>query len=94
MLEQTNLQMKRFLDVGSGSGLFSLAAYQLGAEVVSIDYDEMSVASTKEIRKRYAGDVNRWRIEQGSVLDDDYMRSLGRYDVVYAGTSFIIREAR
>lgn len=84
MLGKTDLEGKRFLDVGSGSGLFSLAAYQLGAEVRSFDYDETSVVSTKEIRKRYAGDASSWRIEQGSVLDDDYMKSLGRYDVVYA----------
>jgi len=35
---------KLFLDVGSGSGLFSLAARRLGAKVLSFDYDAESVA--------------------------------------------------
>jgi 2-polyprenyl-3-methyl-5-hydroxy-6-metoxy-1,4-benzoquinol methylase len=44
---------KRFLDAGSGSGLFSLAARRLGAEVHSFDYDPQSVACTRELRNRY-----------------------------------------
>ena len=43
-LELETLEGKRFLDVGSGSGLFSLAAHGLGARVVSFDYDRESVA--------------------------------------------------
>ncbi len=84
MLGHNSLNNMHFLDVGSGSGMFSLAAHQLGAQVRSFDYDEVSVATTAEVRKRYAADSNSWCIEQGSVLDEGYMRSLGRYDVVYA----------
>jgi 2-polyprenyl-6-hydroxyphenyl methylase/3-demethylubiquinone-9 3-methyltransferase len=32
-----DLNGKTFLDIGSGSGLFSLAAYRLGAKVFSFD---------------------------------------------------------
>ncbi|MGB7324741.1 MAG: 50S ribosomal protein L11 methyltransferase, partial [Rubripirellula sp.] len=39
MLDVDSLEGCRFLDIGCGSGLFSLAAYQMGATVVSIDYD-------------------------------------------------------
>ncbi|MDR2417362.1 MAG: 50S ribosomal protein L11 methyltransferase, partial [Holosporales bacterium] len=49
-LEEENLEGKRFLDIGSGSGLFSLAAYRLGAEVFSFDYDEGSVACTQKLK--------------------------------------------
>ena len=53
MLEVKNLTGKTFLDVGSGSGLFSLAAKNLGADVVSFDYDEASVWCTSELKNRY-----------------------------------------
>ena len=39
MLEIDHLQGKSFLDIGSGSGLFSLAARRLGASVHSFDFD-------------------------------------------------------
>lgn len=84
MLELSNLMGKRFLDVGSGSGLFSLAAHRLGAQVHSFDYDPQSVACTKELRRRYMVSDQQWRIEQGSVLDEEYMSSLGKFDVVYS----------
>ena len=54
MLELPDLAGMRFLDVGSGSGLFSLAARRLGANVHSIDYDPQSVACTKELCRRYS----------------------------------------
>ncbi|MEA2126196.1 MAG: hypothetical protein QOI80_2978 [Solirubrobacteraceae bacterium] len=79
-----SLAGKRFLDVGSGSGLFSLAAYRLGAEAVhSLDYDPSSVGCTQELRRRY-GDADRWTIERGDALDAEYMGSLGTWDVVYS----------
>jgi len=75
---------KRFLDIGSGSGLFSLAARRLGARVHSFDYDPHSVACTLELKRRYFPDDPDWTIGQGSVLDVDYLKSLGPHDIVYA----------
>lgn len=75
---------KRFLDIGSGSGLFSLAAHELGAAVVSFDFDPQSVECTRELKRRYATGADNWQIEQGSVLDPAYMSSLGTFDVVYS----------
>jgi 2-polyprenyl-3-methyl-5-hydroxy-6-metoxy-1,4-benzoquinol methylase len=86
MLRIKDLAGKRFLDIGSGSGLFSLAARRLGARVFSFDYDPDSVTCTKELRRRYfANDSGQdWHIEQGSVLDRDYLNNLGRFDIVYS----------
>jgi 2-polyprenyl-6-hydroxyphenyl methylase/3-demethylubiquinone-9 3-methyltransferase len=79
-----SLSGKRFLDAGSGSGLFSLAARRLGATVHSFDYDPMSVRCTAELRQRYFPDDPQWRVERGSVLDRAYVDSLGKFDVVYS----------
>jgi 2-polyprenyl-6-hydroxyphenyl methylase/3-demethylubiquinone-9 3-methyltransferase len=76
------LKDRDFVDVGSGSGLSSLAARRLGARVTSFDYDAESVACTAELRRRYYPDDPTWLVAQGSALDDDYIRSLGSFDVV------------
>jgi len=73
-----------FLDLGCGSGLFSLAARRLGARVRSFDYDESSVACTRELRRRYCPNDTDWQIEQGSVLDRGYVESLGTFDICYS----------
>jgi 2-polyprenyl-6-hydroxyphenyl methylase/3-demethylubiquinone-9 3-methyltransferase len=84
ILDVENLEGKRFLDIGSGSGLFSLAARRLGAKVHSFDYDSQSVACTAELKRRFfPGDTN-WIVEEGSVLDDSYMTSLDSFDIVYS----------
>ena len=84
MLEIDDLNGKSFLDIGSGSGLFSLAARRLGGEVYSFDYDPLSVACTFELKRRYFPDDASWTIEQGDVLNGDYLKSLGQFDVVYS----------
>ena len=84
MLKVKDLRGKRFLDAGSGSGLFSLAARRLGATVHSFDYDPQSVACTEELKRRYFLDDKDWRVEPGSVLDRKYLDALGQWDVVYS----------
>ncbi len=84
MLGVENLRGRRFLDVGSGSGLFSLAARRLGATVRSFDYDPKSVACTRELKRRHFAEDSAWTIEKGSVLDPAYLLALGVFDVVYA----------
>ena len=84
MLGVDDLSGKRFLDMGSGSGLFSLAARHLGANVHSFDYDPKSVGCTKELKKRYYANDQNWSIEEGSALDEKYLLSLGKFDVVYS----------
>ncbi|MDP9867913.1 MULTISPECIES: class I SAM-dependent methyltransferase [Streptosporangium] len=74
---------RTFLDVGCGSGLFSLAAHRLGARVHSFDFDAEAVRSALRLRRAFAPDA-AWTIEQGSILDDGYRARLGTYDLVYA----------
>lgn len=84
MLNAQSLENKTFLDIGSGSGLFSLAARRLGAVVRSFDYDPQSVACTIELKRRFFRDDDNWQVEQGSALDDAYLRTLGEWDIVYS----------
>ncbi len=84
MLEIEYLNDKRFLDIGSGSGLFSLAAKRLGASVHSFDYDPLSVACTEELKRRYFQGDPGWTIDRGDVLSMDYLTALGQFEVVYS----------
>ncbi len=84
MLELDSLAGKSFLDAGSGSGLFSLAARKLGARVHSFDYDSKSVGCTAELKRRFFAADPGWAVEEGSVLDKTYLESLGQFDIVYS----------
>ncbi|MGH3388119.1 MAG: class I SAM-dependent methyltransferase, partial [Actinomadura sp.] len=72
-----------FLDVGCGSGLFSLAAHRLGARVRSFDVDPDCVAAAAGLRDRFAAGAD-WTVERGSILDERFVRHLDRSDVVYS----------
>lgn len=80
----TRLDGKTFLDIGSGSGLFSLAAYRLGAKVHSFDYDQDSVNCTLYLKQHFAADADNWTVEQGSVLDQEFLKKFGQVDIVYS----------
>lgn len=85
MLGFDDLKGKSFLDIGCGSGLFSLAAMRLGARRAhSFDYDPNSVACAAELKRRYFPEMPHWEIEQGSVLDVEYLARLGTFDIVYS----------
>jgi 2-polyprenyl-6-hydroxyphenyl methylase/3-demethylubiquinone-9 3-methyltransferase len=84
MLGRDALAGTTFLDVGSGSGLSSLAARRLGARVRSFDYDPQSVACTEELKRRYLPESPEWRVEEGSALDREYLVALGQHDIVYS----------
>jgi 2-polyprenyl-6-hydroxyphenyl methylase/3-demethylubiquinone-9 3-methyltransferase len=85
MLRVPDLEGKSFLDVASGSGLFSLAAMRLGADRVhSFDYDRQSVACTEAVRAEFLDEPANWTVERGDCLDDEYLERLGRFDIVYA----------
>lgn len=94
--KEYNFKEKYFLDVGSGSGLFSLAARRLGAKVYSFDYDLNSVECTRKLKDKYFKNDNDWIIEQGDILNKDYVESIikstkfgeksteRKFDIVYS----------
>jgi SAM-dependent methyltransferase len=84
MLGVSSLVGKSFVDIGCGSGLFSLSARKLGARVVSFDYDPQSVACTAELGRRYFPGDSEWKVEEASVLDTEFLKSLGTFDIVYS----------
>lgn len=79
-----DLSGRGFIDIGCGSGLFSYAAFLLGArEIVSVDVNPNSIACCTTLREG-SGSPEHWRILQGSVLDGDFVASLGTFDIVYS----------
>jgi SAM-dependent methyltransferase len=73
---------KRFLDIGCGSGLHSLAALRLGAsEVVAVDIDAVSVSTAARVLSEFAPG-SAFRAEQKSVLD--LSGEYGAFDIVYS----------
>jgi SAM-dependent methyltransferase len=84
MLELPSLEGLSFVDVGSGSGIHSLAALRSGAtKVVSFDVDEKSVATTQQVSEA-VGRPEQWMITTGSVLDRNFLATLGSFDIVYS----------
>lgn len=84
----TTLKDVRFLDIGSGSGLSSLAAKRSGASVFSFDYDTKSVMCTEELKRKFFPDDEKWKIHQGSVLDTAFLEGIkskvGEFEIVYS----------
>jgi SAM-dependent methyltransferase len=79
-----SLQGQRILDIGSGSGVHSLAMMSFKPSFLhSFDYDADSVAASTVCHRR-CGLPPSWKVERGSVLDDTYVQSLGRFDLVYS----------
>jgi 2-polyprenyl-3-methyl-5-hydroxy-6-metoxy-1,4-benzoquinol methylase len=78
------LQGKTFVDLGAGSGLFSLCAHRAGAaRIVSVDVDPDSVASCRTLKER-SGDPENWDVVEGSILDPQLRALVPEGDVVYS----------
>jgi SAM-dependent methyltransferase len=83
-LEMPSLAGKSFLDIGCGSGLHSLAAFDAGVQkLVSFDVDEFSVETTARLRK-LRGDPAHWTVLRGSILDLAFVGALEPADIVYS----------
>lgn len=84
LVGRENVRDKSFLDIGCGSGLFSIAALQLGAKrVIGVDLDEVSVETSRANAGKWYpdGDLTFRTI---SIFDENVMADLGQFDVVYA----------
>ena len=82
LLGRETLAGAQFLDIGCGSGLFSLVASRLGAAVTSIDRDTACIETTQSLRN--AATFPQWQIRQGSILDCDFVGTLGQFEIVYS----------
>lgn len=85
-LEGVDPSRSSFLDIGSGSGLFSRAAYELGfSRILSFDFDPDSVAATLFMKQAAGAADDDWQVLQGSVLDNDFMMNVvGTHHFVYS----------
>jgi 2-polyprenyl-3-methyl-5-hydroxy-6-metoxy-1,4-benzoquinol methylase len=80
----SDLSGKSFIDVGCGSGLHSVAASRLKAKsILSFDFDPNAVKITKFLRERELA-KDQWQVEQGSILNKDFLQKLTKYDFVYS----------
>jgi predicted RNA methylase len=83
LVGRENIEGKTFLDIGCGSGLFSLAAVRLGArKLLAVDLDPKSVETTRRTLSRYAPGGN-WDVQNISVFNLS-QEKLGVFDVVYS----------
>lgn len=83
LLPGESLAGKRFLDIGCGSGLHSLAALRLGAaEILATDIDPDSVSTARAVLDRHAPGAH-CAVQTMSVFDLDSAQ-IGLFDVVYS----------
>ncbi|MFO0328113.1 MAG: class I SAM-dependent methyltransferase [Gemmatimonadota bacterium] len=75
---------RSFFDIGSGSGVHSLAALRLGASrVIAMDLDPASVQTTRQTLSRFAPAGATWEAVERSVFVLD-PETHGTYDIVYS----------
>ena len=72
-----------FIDLGCGSGVFSLGALIFYKKVVSIDIDEYSIKATQTLKQKSNLNSKNWQIKKGSILDKKFLKSFGKFDMVY-----------
>jgi predicted RNA methylase len=84
LVGREQIEGRTFLDIGCGSGLFSLAAVRLGCRsLLAVDLDPNSVETTRKTLTRYARSGAKWACRRVSVFDLD-PKDFGTFDVVYS----------
>jgi 2-polyprenyl-3-methyl-5-hydroxy-6-metoxy-1,4-benzoquinol methylase len=88
LLQGHDLRGKTFLDIGCGSGIFSMAAAHCGARrVVGFDLSSASVDTAQRNTERFKdwlGDCHLPEFRAGNVLTPETVEKLGTFDVVYS----------
>lgn len=85
LFQKDSFSEMSFLDVGCGSGVFSIAAKKLGApKVVGFDISRNSIEAARNNSLRFLESSQEISFIQGSILDPDFVTKLGTFDAVYA----------
>ena len=79
-----NLKNKTFIDIGCGSGLSSLVARKIGAEVFSLDVDQNSIDCTKFLKSKFFKNDSKWKIKKLSILNSKNIKNIKKHDYVYS----------
>jgi len=85
-LKEEEFQGKHLIDVGCGSGLFSLASQNLGcSRITSFDLDEYSIEALELLKTKFNINANNWEHFSGSILDNDLVTKYKEQgDIVYS----------
>lgn len=84
LLQRDSLAGLSVLDVGCGSGLFSLAASKLGAsKVVGVDVNPRCIAVSEQNRGQLAN-APTVTFREANALNPEQLQALGQFDLVYA----------
>ena len=82
-MENISFSDKKILDIGSGSGILSVAARLLGAkEVCAVDNDYLAINSTKSNFQLNFGDLNNLSTYLGSFNEVILKNQLKQFDLV------------
>jgi SAM-dependent methyltransferase len=81
-LEVDSLMGHTFLDAGCGSGVFTLAATELGADVFSFDIDDVAIQNTKKLLTDFGYTYDDSKIIIGDILQPEFIQSIDRFDYV------------
>src|SRR4051812_14270637 len=84
LLQVDNLAGQYVLDLGCGSGLFSIAAVRLGAQVTAADVNPLCIQVTEQNAARFLENSGALNIRRLSALDKEALSACGLFDIVYS----------
>ena len=83
--DENIIKWNTIIDFWSWSWLMSLAFLELWVkEIISIDIDDYSIECAEYLREKYKYNKKKWKILKGSVLDENFIKSLPKVDMLYS----------